>query len=243
MRNQSLRVFGVAGLFAALLAAPAYATLTVKITDTASGTVSYSFGSCPGLSTCLPNTVVAVLNDADFAFSIDIANSSSPGQAQLTFSGTENSILGGPLTIAISDNGFLFPSSPFSTLAQTVTTNTSTTPTAKGTLSATGYYDPSNVEFDTSGTATPTATLAAFALATQHSSTTVTGSVPFALNEVLRADFTNGGTYPTGPAAEFSATLSVTAIPEPATVVLFGFVLLFTAGAVRRRRAASQKCG
>lgn len=127
----------------------------------------------------------------------------------------------GVLTIKLTDTDFAVPAGPLS-LTQTLTLNTlAGNPTVK----VTGYEDNGNVEFAMTN---PSPTLTLGALGSQiASSVPYNFTAPYSLTEIATVTFTQKG--------DIGFTANLTAIPEPASVLLLGGVLLLTAKTVRRK--------
>jgi len=237
--------------YAALIGLPAQAALTVKLTGPNGVMVTCvdegpndSFSGLVGFVGC--NQVSAAFGSID----ITIASSNAPaGPATLTKNITLticNAIPTVPgcgtspapstanpynFTIQISDSGFLLPSGT-ATLIDNLTANTPAAAlTATGTVTSSGYLSNNNVLFQTSGATTGPVTLNSFATGSAGSASTVTTfAPPFAMTEILNVSATSAGT------ALFTATLSaVQVVPEPAVAALFGAMLLFIVGVIRRR--------
>jgi len=191
-------------LMAGALAVPAGATLTITITDAASGTTTFTAvpANCSG-GLC---TLVATQIDNDFSVNIQVGTSNGPGgPAVLTLSGTvtkaASNAFGGAanqLTVAISDNGFLLPVGP-GNLIQTVDTNSpAQTSTASGSLTASGFYSNTNTLFcQTSASctgATPNASFSSYLVSNPGQTDTLpvpNFTAPFALDQVLTYNFTS----------------------------------------------------
>jgi hypothetical protein len=219
----------------ALLTAPAQASLTIRLTDAASGAVLYTNGT---------NTVVAIQSDVDFTTNVQVATSNSPGgPATLTLSGTlhaNNASVALPqnLMIEISDTGFLLPNGPGG-LTQTLNTNTPESPgEALGSISGIGYYQnaPATLFCQALGTCTGNTATVSFANFSVGNGVMTPGLAintvtPFSLDEVINLTFTGPGD------ALISATLSAT-VPEPASLVLLGTTLLGLSTLLRKKIAS-----
>jgi hypothetical protein len=219
----------LAAVFAvATIALPLSAAVTIKVTDNA-GTV-----------TCAGTTfVTCTTSDANFIITINTAISNSPGgPATLTKTVNAQSLTGAPLSdliIEASDTGFVLPSG-LATLTETVNTNTPVGSTsATGTVTGTGFLSNSNTLFGTESAATGPAFVNTFAVGgAATASTGANFTTPFALTEILNIHPTSTGF------ASFTATLAATQVPEPASVALFGGILLVTVGAIRRRTRSNR---
>lgn len=225
--------------FTFLTALPARATLEVKITDSL-GTTAFTVPNCPG------NCIDAAVSDADFSIVFEEATSNGPtGPATLHVSGliftNPLATLPEDLLVQVSDVGFLSPHGP-GFLVESASTTTILSPTATGTFAATGFYKTGNTylcagatlgaapTIGTCNAATPAASFSSFTTnPVETEKTSVSFSTPFSLDEVLNYHFTGPGFATT------SATLSAALVPEPASVLLFGGILLLTAGLIRKR--------
>ncbi len=235
MKLAGLKVLGVLVGVVVFAALPARAdSLQIKVID---GAKTYTASSSS-------DGLIVDLLDADFGGSLDFVAASSngtAGPAELTLTMLVDSLKGSTikpntLTIEVTDTGFLSPVGP-TFLTQTLNTDVPVTGGAKGSATAQGFYNGDNTAFDVSGPSTPKSSENPFPTGTdaglQGTSVITFGGGGFELTDIVNLSFTNPNSKNVDDTV--SATLSSVAVPEPASVVLTGIVLLFTAGVLRRR--------
>lgn len=140
---------------------------------------------------------------------------------------TNGGATGQTLTIEWSANGLTLPSAGFEL-------NIGGTLGAHGTLTAALYGGNSDNLFDLSneiGTTLDFKSPPILFGATEDAYLSSIPSGPYSLTEVVTINFA-------GNAGQTSFNYSIDAIPEPAGVLLLGSAMLFTVGAIRRKRAA-----
>jgi hypothetical protein len=244
------RLNGIAACFGALaltafLATPARADLEVKIIDSLGSTVicATTVGSCTGLGT--PGSINTSFTDGDFSLILQTATSNSPGgtvaklynntEATATAAGDISSCsacgTGFNLEILVSDTGFTMPIG-LTVLTQNVNTNDSSTSPATGKANFSGYETNGTTIFAMGGTEVGPASFSSFDNSNNATqSVGVTTSNPFVLTEELQLDLTNT------QQGQATANLTVSSVPEPASILLFGTVLLGLGSLLRKRVA------
>lgn len=233
MRNQWRGLTFVAVVFAlaGVMAIPAHATLTVDF----GGTICADGAACDSNGTVgVENGFVTVTSIVLGTVTVNSSGSSSGspnGWLSVTLNATPSAT--GSFEVKVSDTDFTTPPVPL-TLSQTVGGTAATTgPTAN--LSAVGWFGDSNTLWETD---TPTSTASTTIGAAQGSGTSpvIYNGTPYSLTSIITIDVTalaTGG----NPTFQVNADLTAVAVPEPASVALFGGVLLLTVGAIRRRMA------
>jgi hypothetical protein len=181
----------------------------------------------------------------DFNILISSGASNVPGTAALGAQNL-NAIIGfntgapnvqEQLTIELSENGYLLPSTPSVDL-----TNSASAGWVGGStndkVTLTSYFGASNTLFDLSQSTSPVTcsdpSPTPPAACSAISSTTATNPGPaYSLTTIATLLLTNGTGF---DSVNLTGTTTAIALPEPATMTLFGSGLLALAGMVRRRK-------
>jgi len=221
LRLRGFAFIGVVGALALASAPGAYATLELRLSDSAGGAPVDVFDGCgPG---CVS------YNGAVGGWNINITSgTSADGQSPImdlnSIDHHNASKTASVLTIELSDNGF-------ATTAPQFSLNIGGTVGPNGTLTAALFGATSDTKFDLSNQIGTTMTFTNPPTAT-HFSEGETGNAgtvyPYALTEVATITFGKR-------VGQASFDFSIDAIPEPTGVVLLGGVLLATVGAIRRK--------
>jgi hypothetical protein len=220
-----------------LLAIPAYANLQVRVTD--------SLGAQVFTDAATPGVITANAADGDFTVSLHIATTNSPGGpvAQLHIDSIVQATAAGVISICpacgagfnmkveVSDTAFTMPLGPLGTLVQAVDTNTNPSSAATGNSAFNGYQVDGGGIFATGPNHVGPSTFASFA-DTNNDTQSVGGILstsPFALTEVIQLNFTNTNQ------GQATANLALSQVPEPASIMFMGSIVLGLAGAYRKK--------
>jgi hypothetical protein len=220
-----LSVLAMMAMALAFFCTPAHAVLEMKVTD---GTTSVDIldggvGDLCGVVNCV--TFIGPIGG--WAINVHTGKSKTAAGLDLIDLNFDATKISGSakLTISLSDDGFS-PASPGFLMQIGGTQN------AGGSIAASLFGGNSNLKFDMSQQdgVTLTSSISPFAL------TQTTGNVgktsPYSLTQVVVLDYGSG----TG---ETTGDYSVVGVPEPASVAMFGGMLLATFGAIRRRMRRS----
>ena len=216
-------VVAMLAIMAAFLCTPAHALIEIKISD-GTTTIDLKDGdpgdTCAAVNCVTFNGVIGQWNiNVDTGTSKD---ASDPNIMDLAFTAHHNAAAAGTgttLTITLSDNGFTGMNGFLEQLGGTQN--------AGGTVTAQLFGAINNTKFDTTNPLGPK-------FSTSVSPMAFTGSAPgtlvnpFSLTQVLTLSYGDVAGLTTGD-------WSVARTPEPASVAMFGGMLLATFGAIRRR--------
>jgi hypothetical protein len=221
-------VVAVVAMVAAFLSTPAHATIEIKITDGTNSVDILDGGA--GDSCAAVNCVTFNGTIGQWDINVDTGTSkgaASPNLMDLAYLAHHTGVASGgtTLTITLSDDGFA-PLSPG------FTEQIGGTQSAGGTLTAKLFGGNSNSKFDMSQQDGPTFTTTVSPYAFSASGANPGAVSPYSLTQVLTLSYGNATGLTTGD-------WSVTFVPEPASVAMFGGVLLATFGAIRRRMRRS----
>jgi len=242
------RTFWLLATGAFLMAIPGQAALQIQLQST---------GQAPTLCTTAANALNCNGADANFIFQLSTAITNTPGGPTadlgktLNIQATQQAITSGAiLTLSVYAYNFTTPplaTGPY-TLTESVTANNPVA-TSFGVVSGQGYIanpNPPGPVFGTSGMTSGAASISCTSagapgcgtggafLGTAISNGNVNITGPFALTNIMTVDpsmFTTTGIY------NFSSDLTLTAVPEPTSIALFGAVLALTGVSLRRKFA------
>lgn len=135
--------------------------------------------------------------------------------------------------IVVSDTAFFMPIGSGEVLKQSVNTNTSPDAAATGSAMFNGYEVNGGAIFATGPNHVGSASFSSFAGTNSavQSLGSITTTNPFTLTEVLQMDLANTNQ------GQATANLTVAAVPEPASILLLGTVLLGLGSLLRKRVA------
>jgi hypothetical protein len=181
--------------------------------------------------------------DADFNVLITATGNAPDGPASITFD-TEAQSKGGSvmtpnnLTVAMSMIGFTSPSGP-GLLDASDTQNANPKTSNTGSSSVQGFLGPNAFFCETTSTCTAQSPLVSFATLNSASSpNTATGThftPAFSLTDVIKESFTTKTANGSYSLTDSVLSATSTAVPEPASVVLLGTVLLLAVFLIRRK--------
>jgi len=236
---------------AILTAIPGTAALQIQLQST---------GQAPTLCTSVGNFLSCSGSDANFTVQLSTAITTTPGPfvdlgKTLNVVATQQAITSGAvLTLSVYAYNFTTPpvaTGPY-TLTESVTANNPIA-TSFGSITGQGYIAnplPPGPAFNTTGQTSGPATVSCLSigapgcgaggafLGTGTSSGNVNITGDFALTNIMTFDpsmFSGAGIY------NFTSDLALTAVPEPASITLFGAVLFSVGFGLRRRRVANGK--
>lgn len=218
------------------LATPASATLAVRLNDPVSGPTITDGGV--GDLNPLAGLIGFNINGVNLVISFGAtANQLSPTVATIGVSGTglapASPNYSDEFTFYVSADGLTSPDG-LVYLAETVGGLSNTVGAVHGSVDATGYYGPTGALFDLSGANTGlAATDTGIAAADSAASGVFTAVSPYSITECVHVKINSvdggGGTF------QASANLAAVQVPEPASVVLLGGVILLSTTLIRRK--------
>jgi hypothetical protein len=230
-------------LFATFATIPANAAIQIAASDNG-GATYYDLSGILGIASngIIPFTFS---DGSGAALSFDTALGQPINATALSLASSDITIsgkAGQTILLAVTDTGYTSPTGPAYLTDQLAVT----TLTAAGTVGLTGYEDNSNHSFATTS-GNPFTTLDSTAKAAAPLSLSGLGSTsgttgpfnfasPYSLTEIASVTFSQDGCATIG----FTAQLGSTAVPEPASILLFGSVLA-GAGLVMRKRFLAAK--
>jgi len=180
--------------------------------------------------------------DLNFSFNTGTSTSANPfGTITISNTGQGSGTYPANLVIRLTDTDFMLPPGPDgSFLLLGLTSNNPSG--AVGTVTSVGYYDPTNTEFNTGPGTTATGTATVDTVVDTDDSETSPGIVPFvtpfSLTQVVTISLTGPGTSVGTPNNfQLEGNLTVVAVPEPQSVLLFGTLMLGCAGILRKKFA------
>jgi hypothetical protein len=149
-----------------------------------------------------------------------------------------------PITIVVTEDGFTAPSGFPAGVLQDLGTANYAGVAAGGTVADTGMYEAPSVGPSVFASTSPATLIATGGILDLHSATSSTGFSPFLIPYTLRSMTVLNVDPATaaGGSVGFTNKVTVTGVPEPATVVMMltGMPLpLVVMGLLRRRRAAA----
>ena len=231
------KFFTVAALgLIGLMAVPARAAISIRLTDGV-GPVTTCSGPSPSL-TCTSSDAaytVTIVTTIDNVPGGTIAEQGSTLNISSTALATSH-----PLTLEVASTGFTMPTGPISAVESVTANNPGAT--VFGTVTNQAYISLTNTAFDTSGPSAGPSTVQCLTLggagcgaggawlgtAKATGSGTIT-TTPYALNQVMKVTVNNAGI------SNFSNDVTLTSVPEPASVVLLGTMLLGTTAVLRKK--------